>query len=161
VGNNQEELAKPPWMSKDDLKPDHRHHVFDSKFARVHDSSCFQTIIYVQNSQNTGFGKCPATDVGYPSLTTKKNEASAFHSNLALMSKNVCTEKWRKGPTTEPQTETQTMKAQLATDKYQIFSCAFFVLGLKYHAAAEASKRLRSMVRLQLHLGGWNRREFF
>jgi hypothetical protein len=41
--NNREELAKFPWMFKDDVKPNHRHYTFDSKISCVHASSCAQT----------------------------------------------------------------------------------------------------------------------
>jgi hypothetical protein len=37
----------------------------------------------------------------------------ALHSSLALVSKNVFAQKWRKGSTTELQTETQTMKSHV------------------------------------------------
>ena len=53
--NNQEELAKPPWMSKDYLKPDHRHHVFDYTHCRSTEARRFKEIARIHGSADIGF----------------------------------------------------------------------------------------------------------
>ena len=75
-----------------------------------------------KQSKDHGFGECPATEVDDPNPTTKNRGKGA-----SLLSKNVCTEKQKKGSTTELQTETRPKKTQLASDKYQVFLDTFDV----------------------------------
>jgi len=102
---NQEELA---WMCKGGLGQ-----ITSTTFliasSHVHASSCAQTI---KDVQNTGFCYCPATEIISNSNNPTKMR-QALHSSLALVSKNVFAQKWRKGSTSKLQTETQTMKSHV------------------------------------------------